>query len=116
MARVKRGTTHVKRRRNLLKQVKGYMWGRKNLIKLAKVAILKAGTYAYRDRRNKKRDMRRLWNTKIGAGLYTTSLNYSKFIGGLKKQDIQVNRKVLAELAEHNPEVFSKLVETVEKA
>jgi large subunit ribosomal protein L20 len=111
MARVKRGTTHVKRRKAILKQAKGYMWGRKNLIKLAKTAVTKAGAYAYRDRRNKKRDFRKLWNIKINAGLFGTDMSYSKFIGALNKKEIKLNRKMLAELAEHNPGVFDKVVE-----
>lgn len=113
MARVKRGKTHLKRRKAILKQAKGYLWGRKNLIKLAKTAVTKAGAYAYRDRRNKKRDFRKLWNIKINAGLFTSDLSYSKFIGGLKKKNIALNRKVLSELAEHNPDVFGKVVDQV---
>ena len=113
MARVKRGKTHLKRRKNILKQVKGYRWGRKNLLKLAHTAILKAGVYAYRDRRTKKRDFRKLWNIKINAGLFNHTMNYSTFIGALKKNNIDLNRKVLADLAENNKEVFDKVVEKV---
>lgn len=113
MARVKRGTSHVKRRKNILKKAKGYKWGRKNLIKLAHTAILKAGVYAYRDRRNKKRDFRKLWNIKINAGLFGTDLNYSTFMGNMKKNNIALNRKMLANLAEHNKEVFDAVVEKV---
>lgn len=111
MARVKRGKTHLKRRKAILKQAKGYMWGRKNLIKLAKTAITKAGAYAYRDRRNKKRNFRQLWNIKINAGLFNSEMSYSRFIGALNKKNIKLNRKVLAEMAEHNPQVFEKVVE-----
>lgn len=113
MPRVKRGKSHVKRRNNILKLAKGYKWGRKSLIRLAKTAVTKAGAYSYRDRRNKKRDFRKLWNIKINAGLFEKDINYSKFIGNLKKQNIGLNRKVLAELAEHNPKVFDSIVEKV---
>ncbi len=111
MPRVKRGKIHLKKRKRILKLAKGYKWGRKNLIRLAKTAITKAGAYAFRDRRAKKRNFRRLWNIKINAGLYNTDLNYSKFMGGLKKNKIQLNRKVLSELAEFYPEVFKKIVD-----
>lgn len=108
--RVKRGIMHAKRRRNLLRQTKGYMWGRKNKIKLAKVAILKAGVHAYRDRKRKKREFRKLWNIQINAAVREHDLNYSKFIYGLKKARIDLDRKILANLAEHNPEVFAEVV------
>lgn len=113
MARVKRGKSHLKRRKSILKQAKGYMWGRKNLIKLAKTAITKAGAYAYRDRRNKKREFRKLWNIKINAGLYNEDMNYSKFIHALKKANVTLNRKMLAELAEHHPQAFKAVVDSV---
>ncbi len=113
MPRVKRGTTHVKRRRNIMKAVKGYRHGRKNLIKLAKVAILKAGQYAYRDRRVKKREMRRLWQIKLNAAVRVFELSYSKFIGALKKNKIELDRKVLADIAENNTAIFAKLVEKI---
>lgn len=115
MPRVKRGTTHVKRRKALLKQAKGFKWRRKNTIKSAKTAVTKAGANAYRGRKEKKRDNRALWNTKIGAATRMHGLSYSRFIDGLKKNDIALNRKVLAELAEHHPEVFESLVKTVQQ-
>jgi len=113
MPRVKRGTTHVKKRKKVLKAAKGYKWGRKNLIKLAKTAVTKAGAHAYRDRRNKKREARALWNIKINAGLFESELNYSKFINALKKENIKLDRKILADLAEHNKHIFNKIAEKV---
>jgi len=115
MPRVKRGTTHVKRRRNLLRAVKGYKWGRKSKIRLARPAMLKAGSYAYRDRRNKKRTFRRLWNIKINAGARANGTTYSRLINALKNAGITLDRKVLAQLAEKKPAVFSKVVEATKK-
>lgn len=113
MARVKRGVMHNKRRRRILKLVKGFKWGRKNLIRQAKTALLKAGEHSFRDRRKKKNDFRRLWQIKIGAGLNESGLSYSKFIGALKKADIEMDRKSLAHLAEFEPAVFNALVAKV---
>lgn len=113
MPRVKRGTIHTKRRRNLLKRTKGYKWGRKSKLRFARVAALKAGAYAYRDRRNKKRVMRRLWTIKINAGARALGINYSQLINGLSKNKIEIDRKILADLAEHNPETFKAIVEKV---
>lgn len=113
MPRVKRGKIHLKKRKNLLRRVKGYKWGRKNLPKLAKVAAAKAGVYAYRDRRNKKRSARNLWQIKINAGVREYNLSYSKFINLLKKSKIELDRKILANLAEHHPEIFAKIVENI---
>ena len=115
MSRVKRGTTHTKRRRNLLKAVKGFKWGRKSKIRLARPAMLKAGEYAYRDRRNKKRSFRRLWNIKINAGARANGTTYSQLINALKQAGITLDRKVLAQLAEKKPAVFSKVVEATKK-
>lgn len=111
--RVKRGTAHVKRRKNLLKLTKGYRWGRKNKIKLARVAALKAGVHAYRDRKAKKRNFRRLWHIKINAGSRQHGLSYSKFMYALKKANLNLNRKMLAELAEHNPDAFAEIIKSV---
>lgn len=118
MPRVKRGIIHLKKRKNLLKAVKGYTRGRKKLIKLARPAMLKAGAYAFRDRRAKKRTRRALWQIKLNAALRENenALSYSRFMGLLKKQSIALDRKVLADLAEHNPAIFSKIVERVVKA
>ena len=96
-----------------MKQVKGYRWGRKNLLKLAKVASTKAGAYAYRDRRNKKRDFRRLWQIRINAAARQNGLSYSVFIDKLNKGKVGLNRKVLSEIASAHPAVFTKIVEKV---
>ncbi|MBS4014404.1 MAG: 50S ribosomal protein L20 [Bacteroidetes bacterium] len=113
MPRIKRGKIHLKKRKNLLKSVKGYRWGRKNLIKLAKTAAKKAGAYAYRDRKNKKRNMRQLWQIKINAACRENQTVYSKFIGQIKKANIQLDRKILAELAEKHPEIFAEIVKNI---
>jgi len=115
MPRVKRGKSHLKRRKRLLKTTKGYRWGRKKKVKLAKPAQLKAGVYAYRDRRNKKRDKRSLWQVKINAAVRPEGLSYSKFINLLKKNKIELDRKVLADFAENHPKVFKAIVEEVNK-
>ncbi len=115
MPRVKRGTLHLKKRRKLLKAVKGYKWGRKKTIKLARPAMLKAGVYAYRDRRTKKRVRRSLWQMKINAAVRAYELSYSKFINALKEAHVELDRKILANLAEKHPEIFQKIVEKVKK-
>lgn len=116
MPRVKRGKSHLKKRNNILKQVKGYKWGRKKLLKLAKTAISKAGASALRDRRNKKREKRALWQIKIGSALKERGLSYSKFINLIKKANIDLDRKVLADLVEKNPKVFDKVLEEAVKS
>ena len=113
MSRIKRGKSHLKHRKNILRKTKGYMWGRKSKIKLAKVAILKAGRYAYRDRKAKKRSMRGLWLINLNAALREKGMSYSKFIGALHKKNIALDRKILMELAERHPAVFAKIVEAV---
>lgn len=115
MPRVKRGTTHVKKRRKLLAKVKGYMWGRKNLIRAAKTAVLKAGVHAYTDRRKKKRVNRALWQIKIGAFAKEQGTSYSKLINNLKVNQIEIDRKILADLAVNNKEVLLKILEEVKK-
>jgi len=115
MPRVKRGTSHTKKRRTLLKKVKGYKWGRKKLIKVAKTATLKAGVHAYTDRRLKKRDNRGLWQTKIGAFLKLHDWSYSRFIDALHKADIALDRKILADLAVNNQPIMTKLVDDLKK-
>lgn len=110
MTRVKRGTISMKRRRNTLKDAKGYRFGRSKKEREAKVAITKAGVHAFAHRRDKKNDFRKLWNIKISAGLSAFEVSYSKFIDMLKKKGIDLNRKMLAELAENNPESFAKVV------
>lgn len=111
MPRVKRGVHHAKRRKNILKRAKGFMWGRKSKIKLAKIAAIKAGAYAYRDRRRKKRDFRRLWQIRINAGAREHGLSYSRFMHALAQKNILLDRKILADLAMNNPAVFAKVVE-----
>jgi large subunit ribosomal protein L20 len=113
MPRVKRGVSHVKRRKNILKRTKSFRWGRKNRIKLAKVAVLKAGKHAYIGRKLKKRNNRALWQIKISAATQAHGLSYSKFIGQLKKNNINLDRKILADIAEHNPNIFAKIVSSV---
>lgn len=110
MPRVKRGTTHVKKRRKLLKKTKGYRWGRKNLIKRAKTAVLKAGVHAYRDRRNKKRTRRALWQIKISAFAKMHDLSYSKLMDKLKKAKIEIDRKILADLAVNHPAALESII------
>ena len=110
MFRVKRGITAHKRRKNLLKNTKGFCWGRKSKYKAAKEALLHAWTYAYRDRRNKKRDFRRLWQIQIGASCKELGLSYSKFIHSLKVKNIEIDRKILAGLAKDQPQIFEKIV------
>jgi len=104
---------HTKTRRNVLAKTKGFKWGRKSKIRFARVAALKAGAYAYRDRRNKKREMRRLWQIKINAGARANGTTYSKLIDGLNKANIELDRKILADMAENNPEVFKAVVTKV---
>lgn len=104
---------HVKKRRKLLKQVKGYKWGRKKLIKLAKTAQTKAGAHAFRDRRKKKRTNRALWQIKINAFVREQGFSYSKFIDALKKNNIELDRKVLADLSVNNKKVLIKIMEEV---
>ncbi len=113
MPRVKRGTQHVKRRKSLLEKTKGMMWGRKSKIRLARPAMLKAGVYAYRDRRNKKRDFRRLWAVRINAAVRPLGLSYSRFINKLKLANVTLDRKVLSTLAKDHPQVFEKVVDQV---
>lgn len=115
MPRVKRGTVHVKKRRKLLKAVKGYKWGRKNLIKLAKTARTKAGAHAFTDRRKKKRTMRGLWQIKISAFVKEQGISYSRFINALKVNNIAVDRKILADLVENNPEAMLAIVNKVKQ-
>lgn len=95
----------------MLAKTKGYMWGRKNKIKLAKVAVVKAGAHAFVDRRKKKRTMRGLWQIKIGAFVRSQGISYSRFINALKQKDIGLDRKILADLAENNKKVMARIVE-----
>lgn len=115
MPRVKRGITHNKKRKKILKQTKGFKWGRKNLIRLASTAATKAGAHAYVGRKNKKRDFRALWQIKINSAVREHELSYSKFIKLLKDNNIGIDRKTLADLAENNKAVFDNIVAQVKK-
>lgn len=113
MSRVKRGTTTRARHKRLLAHTRGFRHGRKNLVRMARQADLKAGQYAYRDRRVKKRTFRQLWIIQINAACRQNDIKYSTFIKALKDKKIELDRKVLADLAENEPEEFKKLVEKV---
>jgi len=113
MPRVKRGTTHVKKRKKLLAKTKGYKWGRKNLIRKAKEAVVKAGAHAYIDRKKKKRTMRGLWQIRISAFVKEKQISYSKFINLLKNNKIILDRKILSDLTINNKKVLTKIVEKV---
>ena len=114
MARVKRGVTSKAKHKKVLKAVKGQWGRRKNTIRVAKQAMEKSMQYAYRDRRNKKRDFKSLWIQRINAGVRAEGFTYSKFINGLNKSKIKLDRKVLADLAYNNPEAFKSLVKKVQ--
>ena len=116
MARVKRGVTSHAKHKKVLKAVKGQWGRRKNTIRVARQAMEKAMQYAYRDRRNKKRDFKSLWIQRINAGVRTEGLTYSKFINGLSKSGIKLDRKVLAEIAYDNPEAFKTIVKKAQSA
>ncbi len=113
MARVKGGVNSAKRRRNILKQVKGFRFGRSTKERQAREALAHAGKYAFAHRRDKKNDFRRLWNVRLGAALHKEGLSYSKFIGTLKKSKIELNRKMLSELASTYPETFKRVLAKV---
>ncbi|HDQ23201.1 MAG TPA: 50S ribosomal protein L20 [Candidatus Uhrbacteria bacterium] len=113
MPRVKRAKIHLKKRRAIRKATKGYRWGRKKTIRLGKTAILKAGQHALHDRRKKKGVFRRLWQIRINAAVREHGLTYSKFIKALKDNKIEIDRKILADLAVNNPEIFSAIVKKV---
>ena len=116
MARVKRGVTSKAKHKKVLKAVKGQWGRRKNTIRVAKQAMEKAMQYAYRDRRNKKRDFKSLWIQRINAGVRAEGLTYSKFIHGLNKSGIKIDRKILAEIAYDNPEAFKNIVKKAQAA
>ena len=116
MTRVKRGVTSHAKHKKVLKAVKGQWGRRKNTIRVARQAMEKAMQYAYRDRRAKKRDFRSLWIQRINAGVRAEGLTYSKFINGLNKSGIKLDRKVLAEIAYDNPEAFKTIVKRAQSA
>ena len=116
MARIKGAMMTRKRRNKVLKLAKGY-WGSKSKhFKMAKEAVMKSGNYAFRDRRAKKRDFRSLWIARISAAVKPYGINYSRFMNGLKKAGVDMNRKMLSELAIHDPAAFGTLVETAKNA
>ncbi len=111
MARVKRGVTATRRHKKTLKAAKGYYGARRKVYRVAKQAVTKAGQYAYRDRKNKKRTFRALWIVRINAEARNNGLSYSRFMNGLSRAEIEVDRKVLADLAIHDKAAFSALAE-----
>lgn len=113
MTRVKRGKISLKRRNNVLKAAKGYRLQRSKKERAAKVALRKAGVHAFSHRKDKKNDMRKLWNVKINAALRAEGTTYSKFINKMKKSNVALDRKVLAEIAEKHPKVFTNLVKSI---
>lgn len=116
MPRVKRGVTARARHKKIIARAKGYSLRRNNVFRIAKQAVMRAGQYAYRDRRNKKRVFRRLWIARINAGTRANGMTYSKFMNGLKKAGIGLDRKVLADMAVFDKEGFSALVDLVRGA
>ena len=116
MARTRRGVTSRAKHKKVLKAVKGQWGRRKNTIRVAKQAMEKAMQYAYRDRRNKKRDFKSLWIQRINAGVRAEGLTYSKFINGLSKSGIKLDRKILAEIAYDSPEAFKIIVKKAQTA
>lgn len=115
MTRIKRGVQKRKRKKKIIKQAKGYKWGRKSRYRAAKEALMHAWSYAYRDRRRKKRDFRRLWQIRINAGCRQLGISYSRFINALSKNEIELNRKILAQLAKDHPDIFEEIIEKVKK-
>jgi large subunit ribosomal protein L20 len=115
MTRVKRGVTASKRRKSVLKMTKGFRWRRKSNYRAAKEAMLKAGKYAHRDRRAKKREMRRLWITRLNNAIRQFGIKYSELIKIQKDKNIELDRKVLSQLAVENPKVFEKFAEEIKK-
>jgi len=111
MVRVKGGKFSQKRRGHLLKYVKGFRWGRKAKYRAAKEALYHAWEYAYRDRKTKKREFRKLWQIQINAACRQAGVSYSRFIYGLKKNKIELDRKILSNLARNHPQIFAKIME-----
>ncbi len=116
MARVKRGVVARRRHKKILKQAKGYYGARSRVFRIAKQAVIKAHQYAYRDRRNRKRAFRALWISRINAGARANGLSYSRLIAGLKKAQVEIDRKVLADLAMNEQQAFAAVVEKAKAA
>ena len=116
MARVKGAVNAKKNHKNILKQAKGYFGGKSRLFRTAKQAVMKSLSYSYIGRKNRKRDFRRLWIARISAAAKANGMNYSRFINGLKKANVDINRKMLSEIAINDPEGFKKLVELAKQA
>ncbi len=115
MTRVKKGKAHQKRRKTLLQHAKGFKYGRKSKYKLAKDALRHAWTFNYRDRKVKKRDFRQSWQLQINQASRKLGVNYSRFMNGLKKNNIELDRKVLAQLVQEYPAIFQQIVEQVKE-
>ena len=113
MVRVKKGKAARKRRKHLLEYAKGFKWGRQSKYRAAKQAVYRAWSHAYKDRRRKKREFRSLWQIQINAACREKGISYSRFINTLKKNKIELDRKILARLAQEKPEIFGKIVSTV---
>jgi large subunit ribosomal protein L20 len=116
MARVKRSVHAKKKRREILEQAKGYYGARHKRLRVAKEQVMHSGAYAYRDRRDRKGQFRRLWITRIGAATRQNGMSYSTFMHGIKDAGIELDRKVLADIAVHDPKAFAQLVEAVRAA
>jgi len=115
MPRVKRAVGARKKRKKALKQTKGYMWGRKSKYRLAKDALRHAWMHAYKDRRGKKRENRQLWNAQINAACRAEGITYSRFINVLKKNNIELDRKILSDLARNNSNIFNEIINLIKK-
>lgn len=115
MPRVKNTVSTRKRRKKILKLAKGYYGSKSKLFRVANQQVMKSLAYAYRDRKARKRDFRKLWITRINAAARNNGLSYSKFMGGLKKAGVEINRKMLADLAVNDPQAFSRLAEVARK-
>lgn len=113
MTRVKRGVIKNKRKQNILSQTKGFRFGRSTKVAQAKDALKHAGTYSFAHRKDKKADARSLWTTRINAAVRPLGVSYSKFIDGLKKKSIMLDRKVLSDIAKNNPETFARIVKSI---
>jgi len=113
MTRVKRGVIKKKRKQNILSQTKGFRFGRSTKVAQAKEALAHAGNYSFAHRKDKKADARSLWTTRINAAIRPLGMSYSKFIDALKKKNIELDRKILSDLAQKNPETFARLVKSI---